>query len=444
MSRFFVRSTTGNDGNDGLTWATARATIAGAIPLMVTGDDLIVADDHVEGGSTNRVWPFPGTPALPNRLICAVAGQNPPVDQAFTASVRVTVGGSVTITGSVLVYGMKINAGTSTGASSPTLGLSQSTSIDAIQAYNDCELSIDSTGASASVVAIGSASTANAARVRMSWSNVALRMSAVGQMVSIQQEFNWRGGKYLAGAAAPSFLFRIGAQGRGAPVLIEGVDFTEIGTATDLFSGAQANGRAVLRNCLFSPSWTGQIVQGTIDPGFRASLYNCDSGPTRIRTAVAAFGGLIRSDTGVIKQGGAADGGQQYSWRIETNGNPTSGMTGLESDEEFFIIPTAGSPMTVAIDVLTDGVTLTDADVWLEVQECGAPKSTFYRTRVAPLGTPKAVAASGAIWSSSGMATLRPQRVSLTFTPQTVGVAFWKITLARPNTVMYVDPKRVV
>lgn len=442
MSRFFVRSTTGNDSNDGLTWATARATIAGAIPLLVAGDDLIVADDYVEGGSTNRAWAFPGTPALPNRLICAVAGQNPPVDQAFTASLRVTVGGSVTITGSVLVYGLKINAGTST-TSSPTLGLANSTSLDAVQAYNDSELSIDSTGSSTSVVAIGSASTGNAARVRMLWSNVALRMSAVGQMVSIQQEFNWRGGKYLAGAAAPSFLFRIGAQGRGAPVLIEGVDFTEIGANTDLFSGAQANGRAVIRNCLFAPGWTGQIVQGTIDPGFRAVMHNCDSGATRIRTAVAAFAGLLRSDTGVVKQGGASDGAS-YSWRIETNANPTPGLVGLESEEQAFVIPSAGTPMTFAIDVLTDGVTLTDADVWVEVQECGAPKSMFYRSRVAPLGTPKAIASSSATWAVSGMTAPRQQRVSLTFMPQTAGMALWKITLARPSTVMYVDPKRVV
>lgn len=442
MSRFFVRSVGGSDSSDGLTWVAARATIAGAIPLMAPGDDLIVADDYVEGGSSNRTWAFPGTPALPNRVICAVAGQTPPVDQAFTASLRVTVGGSVTITGSVLVYGLKINAGTSTAGSSPTLGLAFSSSLDAIQAYHDCELSVDSTGSSTSVVAIGSAGSTNTARIRMLWSNVALRTSAPGQMISIQQEFNWRGGKYLAGAAAPSFLFRIGAQGRGAPVLIEGVDFTEIGTATDLFSGAQANGRAVVRNCLFAPNWTGQIVQGVIDPGFRAILHNCDSGATRIRMAVAAFGGLIRSDTGVVKQGGATDG-VQYSWRIETNGNPTSGLMGLESEEQAFVIPSAGTPMTFAIDVLTDGVALTDADVWIEVQECGAPKSTFYRSRVAPLATPKALPASGATWSSSGMAAPRSQRVSLTFTPQVAGMALWKITLARPYTVMYVDPKRV-
>ena len=441
MSRFFVRSVGGSDSNDGLTWATARATIAGAIALMVAGDDLIVADDHFEGGSSNKSWVFPGTPAVPNRVICAVAGQTPPVDQAFTATVRVTVGGSVSVQGSVAMYGMKINAGTST--SSPNMNLANSSSVDAVQVYNDCELSIDSTASSTSVIGVGNSGSTNSARARMLWNNVSARMSAVGHQFGIQQEFTWRGGKYLAGAVSPSFLMRIGAQGRGAPVLIESVDFTELGAATDFFSGPQSSGRAMIRNCLLPQGWVGQLVQGTIDPGFRATMHNCDSGPTRIRMAVAAFNGTIRSDTAFVKQGGANDGAA-YSWRIETNANPTPGLVGLESEEQAFVIPAAGAPLTIAIDVLTEGVQLTDADVWLEVQEVGAPKGTFYRSRVAPLATPKALAVSGAIWSTSGMSAPRPQRVSLTFTPQVAGLALWKITFARPNTVMCVDPKRVV
>lgn len=407
---------------------------------MVAGDELIVADDHAEGGSSNRSWVFPGTPAVPNRVICAVAGQTPPVDQAYTGSLRVTVGGSVSVQGSVAIYGMKINAGTST--SSPNLNLANSSSVDAIQVYNDCELSIDSTGASASIIGIGSSISTNSARARMLWNNVSVRMNAAGQQFGIQQDFTWRGGKYLAGATSPSFLMRIGAQGRGAPVLIEGVDFTDLGATTDFFSGPQSSGRAMIRNCLLPPSWTGQLVQGTIDPGFRATMHNCDSGPTRIRMAVAAFNGTIRSDTAFVKQGGASDG-TPYSWRIETNANPMPGLVGLESEEQAFVIPAAGVPLTVAIDILTDAVLLTDADVWLEVQEVGAPKSTFYRSRVAPLATPKALSSSGAIWSTSGMAAPRPQRVALTFTPQVAGLALWKITLARPSTVMCVDPKRV-
>lgn len=443
MTDFYVRSATGNDNNDALSWATARYTIVGALLLMAPGDTLYLAEDHTEGGSPNRSWVFPGTPDRPNRVICAVAGPTPPTVQAFTANMRITVGGSVSVQGSVVWYGVKINAGT--GTSSPNMNLANSASVDSVQVYNDCELSIDAGGTSVSVIGVGNAGSTNSARARMMWNNVAVRMNSPNQQFGVQQELTWRGGKYLVGpsGASPSFLMRIGAQGRGAPVLIEGVDFTELGVASDFFSGPQSSGRAMIRNCLLPPGWVGQLVQGAIDPGFRATMHNCDSGSTRIRMAVAAFNGTIRTETAFVKQDGASDG-SAYSWRIETNANPTPGLVGLESEEQAFVIPAAGAPLTVAIDVLTEGVQLTDADVWLEVQEVGAPKGTFYRSRVAPLATPKALPASGATWSTSGMAAPRPQRVSLTFTPQVAGLALWKITLARPNTVMCVDPKRVV
>lgn len=441
MSDYYIRPT-GADANDGLSWAGADATLLGSLAgAMVAGDRLFMSNllnDTVS--ATARTFTFPGTPNAPVQLYSVPDGVSPPSAVSNGATITSTgSGGNVLLYGSFVAHGLTVAVGS--GSAAATLSLGTSTSVDVIQVYNDSVLQINTT-ASSGLINVGSSAGTNNARSRFIFNNVDIKFTGSLQSLAIYQELNWRGGSYTSVHGSQSYLFRCGSSGRGSFISIDGVDFTNISPGADIFSGANCTGRATIRNSLLPPNWTGQLVQGVIDPGFRATMHNCDSGATRIRMNVAAFSGTIRSDTGVLKQNGAVDSGVSYSWRMETNANPTPGMIGLESEEQFFVIPSTGAPLTFTIDVLTDGVTLTDADVWVEVQECGAPKSTFYRSRVVPLGAPKAIASSTAAWAAASMVAPRPQRLSLTFTPQTAGGALWKITLARPNTVMYVDPKR--
>lgn len=441
MTDYYLRSVGGSDSNDGLSWATARATIVSAVSLMVAGDTLHVAEDHVESTNQNRTLNFLGTPAQPNRVICCKAGLQPPTELAATASIVAIVGGGMTIQGSVIWHGVNMSIGT--GGSGPSIILMSGITTDAVQIYRSCDFGFG--GTSGSSLSIGNGGSSNTSRCRILLEDFRLKLNGSGQQIAIQQEFTWRGGKYVAGAGpAPSYLLRVGAQGRGVPVLVEGVDLSELAATTDLVNGPQTTGRVIFRDCLLPANWTGQLVQGVLDPGTRVTMHNCDSGATRYRAWVVGFTGALRSDSAFLKAGGANDGTASYSWRMDTNANAMSGGIGFESDEQLFGIPAAGVPMTLSIDVLTDGVDLTDADVWLDVQEAGAPKGSFYRSRAALLAVPKTHPASTATWATTGMASPRRQRVSVTFTPQTAGVGFWKLTLARPNTTIYVDPKRAV
>lgn len=442
MADYYLRSVGGVDTNDGLSWATARATIVGVISLLVAGDTLYIAEDHVEGGSAIRTLTFPGTPALPNRVICAKVASNPPTEATNTGAINSSGGGNLTIQGSVVWCGVKFNIGSS--GSSTTISLASSLSTDAVQMFDDCDVLLGGNGSSG-VLGIGNANSSNNAKCRVLLTNTRLRLNVAGQQFGIQQEFNWRGGKLLAPLTAPpSFLLRVGAQGRGAPVLVEGVDLTELGAASDLVGGPQSCGRITFRNCSLPAGWTGQLVQGLIDPGLRVEMHNCDSIDTNYRMWVVGFNGSIRAETGVVKADGASDGVVGFSWKVATNANPTAGLMGLESPELARWNETVNAPITVGLDILSDGDLLTNADVWIEVQyagNAGLPKSEFMNNRVAPLVAPTAHATSSATWNTSGMVKPRAQRLAVTFTPRKAGALAIKVTLAKPNAVLYVDPK---
>ncbi len=48
MAVIYLRSTDGNDLDDGLTWATARATLANALTAAGAGGTVYVSQNHAE------------------------------------------------------------------------------------------------------------------------------------------------------------------------------------------------------------------------------------------------------------------------------------------------------------------------------------------------------------------------------------------------------------
>jgi hypothetical protein len=440
MTDIFVRSTTGVDTNDGLSWSTAKATIAGAIGAMAAGDRLFVSQSHAEPSGATKNWTFPGTPALPNRIFCVSDADVAPTTLAKTAT---TAGGgssttSPVINGSVHLYGVEL--GYNAGVAWVLMG--GSNSIDSVQVLEKCFLNITATG-STSVLTLGGGGTSNTARSRMLWLDTDLKFSGSGQRISVYQELTWRGGALRSGPTL-SYLLSVGAQGRSCPVMIEGVDLTGLGATTDIVNGASSTGRVMIRSCTLPPNWAGNLVQGAVDPGLRVEMHNCDSGDTSYGLSVAAFSGTIRADTAMVKTGGYVEGTTPVSWKITTNGNPTPGSIGLETPEFVRKNPAAaGVEITVAVDILSDGDPLTSADVWLDVQyqgTSGLPKGSFTTTRA--MLSPSIVPVSLATWPAGGSRT--PQRLQAKFTPQRGGVIHCRVVLAKPSAAVFVDPKILV
>ena len=67
---WYLRSSDGNDADDGLSWANACATMNGVLAKAVAAGDIIyVDDDHQETVAADTTWTFPGTEGVPNKVI---------------------------------------------------------------------------------------------------------------------------------------------------------------------------------------------------------------------------------------------------------------------------------------------------------------------------------------------------------------------------------------
>jgi hypothetical protein len=106
---------------------------------------------------------------------------------------------------------------------------------------------------------------------------------------------------------------------------------------------------------------------------------------------------------------------------------------------------TTGSSITVTIETVTDNVTLTDAEAWIEVEYLGTsgfPLGIWTSDRIAnaTLGTPANQTSSSETWTTTGLATPVKQKLAVSFTPQEKGLIRARVAVAKASTTMYYDP----
>jgi hypothetical protein len=119
----------------------------------------------------------------------------------------------------------------------------------------------------------------------------------------------------------------------------------------------------------------------------------------------------------------------------------------LISPEIYFYNTTVGSPVTVTVEVITNNVTLTNLDIWLDVMAMNTASSTlgsWTSSASALLSSATNLPSSSESWTTTGLTTPVRQKLSVTFTPQVVGDFIAIVRLARASTTVYVDPAAVV
>lgn len=436
MANIYVRSTTGLDTNDGLTWATAKATLTGAAAIDVAGDTIFVSQAHSESTAASVALAFAGTPAAPVKILCVNDSAEPPIALATTAVVSATGSGfNMSITGSVYVYGIAWQCGTSGG------GISlNAVTTTAAQVYERCVF--DHRGTNSGVrVALG----AQNAATRVFWRDSSVKFAAIGAGFIINADFQWQGGGVIAGGITPTSLL-FANLGRQCNTLIEGVDFTNFEPTVSFVGASTAAGEMTVRNSKLPAAWAGALAL-TPPVGLRVRMHNSDSIDTNYRLWVEDYAGSIKTQTlTLVRSGGATDGAVPYSWKMATSANTSANVAPLVAPEMARWNGTAGSPVTVTVDVLHDSATaLTNGEIWLDVQYLGTsglPLSLFAsNAMVDVLAAAVAQPASSATWDVTGMTNPNRQKLSVTFTPQEAGFLQAKVVLSKPNATVYVDPK---
>lgn len=444
MADIYVRSTDGNNADSGATWALAKATLAGADAIDAAGDTIYVSQSHAESTAAAVTVAFAGTIAAPTRIICADDSAEPPTATATGATVTTTGGNSITIAQGAGMYirGITFQPGNLAVASASLFVVSTSTP-DASVTFDECVVNLPNSASSA--MTIGNSSSANAAESAVLFKNTGMTFRSSGSRMQVYAQFRMSGG-YISSTTAMNYIVICGAQGRASPLTFEGVDMSGLASASNLVA-ATAIGNVIFKNCRLPSSWSGSLVQSGSRPvAQRVSMYNCDNADTNYRLWIESYPGSVKSETTIVRSGGASDGVTPISWRIDTSAS-ASPVAVLRTDEIIFWNETIGSAVTVDIHTLTDGVTLTDADCWLEIQSLttsGYPLSGFSSDSANPIGTPTNQPSSAETWTTTGISSPVKQKLSVTVTPQEKGWIAAVVRVAKPSTTVYVCPKAEV
>jgi len=449
VANIYVRSSDGNDADNGSTWALAKALLQGAAAIDAAGDDIFLASSHSQSTAGTLTLAFAGTPWNPVRALSVNDSAEPPTALLAGASIVTTGASDLTITGSAYLWGLTLSAGS--GAVNADLKLNDIGAGDNRQVYENCTLRQGGTGPSARLV-IGANASSNSDPNWTKWINCTARFArAAGGILAQCGHFIWEGGGIEAGGTAlTTALFLPPVSGRPNIVTMIGVDLTELGAACSIFT-ASASGLQLctMMNCKLPASWSGTLVTGTKKAQGRYSMYNCDNADTNYRLWIEDFSGAIRDETTIVKTGGASDGTTPIAWKMTTDSNANEAVSPLISDPIPVWIDSTGASKTVEVDFVHDGATaLQDDEVWMEVEYLGtsgypiSSKATCKRASV--LTSPADHASSSATWTTTGLGTPNKQKLSVSFTPAEKGVAFIRIFHGKPSQTIYVDPKPTV
>jgi len=435
VADIYVRSTDGADGDSGATWALAKASAAGAAGIDAAGDRVFFSDNHSEttAGAVTITWA--GTRVSPMQLLSGDDAAEPPTALLAGATIATTGANHITMGGHFYAHGLSLIAADGSSIGDVILG----NNTGDLQTLENCRLELRSTSGSCRIRA------PNGSRSVVNLVNPTIDFSATAQTFIVNGELVIRGGSFAGGTSSPVTLFTM-TSGTG-PVLVDGLDCSNLGAGVDFFALSVENVLAVMRNCKLPASWSGTLTSAVLAIPSRAEMWNCDAGDTNYRLWIEDGFGTIRDETTLVKTGGASDGTTPISWRMVTHADAEYPLNALRSPEiRSEWIETVGSPVTLTVDILHDSVTaLTDAEVWVEVQYLGdasTPKGSFVTdAKASVLAAAANQAASAATWTTTGMANPHEQQLEVTFTPEQKGVALVRVCVAKTSYTLYVDPQ---
>ena len=305
-----------------------------------------------------------------------------------------------------------------------------------------CVLKLGTTSTTSTVIYIGSSTAFNAGGAALYLKNCNFVLGATGQSISLESGFCLiDGGSIAATGSVPTTCFGVASSPflTGQTAIIRNCDISSVtGTLFGGFGGS-GYGHYYLENCKLG---SGVVLtsdgsnNNLYTPDFH--IHNCDSSATNYRYFYQHPVGSAQQETTVVHTGGATNGTTQVSWAITTNAN-SKFYTPFVSEEIAQWQDTTGSSKTATV-YLTSNSSLTNGDVWLEVEylsAAGAPLGATVNTRVTLLGSTSALTSDASTW---GGAISNKYKIAATFTPQLKGPVKARLYVAKASTTLYLDP----
>lgn len=438
MAIIYVRSTDGNNSDNGSTWALAKATIAGAFAIAAAGDTVYVSKNHAETVNNSAIsLAGPATSNPPVNIICVDDAAEPPTTLATTATVTTTGSGAITFSGFCYYYGISFSSSTGANSSSISLGGGSSVCIK----FEKCAFSLP--GTSGGVLTVGSTTRTSQF---FEFINTTFSFGTINGQIANNCNYIWRDTPSgVQGATIPTTLFNYGGvSSPGGLALIKNVDLSALGSGKKIVSvSGNITNRFSFENCKLNASVTKIANSSNGQNGIQVRFVNCDSGNTNYNYSLHKYEGTVTTETTVVRTGGGSNGTTTTSSKLVSSAN-SKFYYPLETDWIDTWIDSTSST-TLTLHVLTDNVTLTDADCWLEVEYLGTsgyPQGVTINDRAANiLATPTNQTTSSETWTTTGITTPVKQKLSVTFTPASKGVVRARVVLAKASTTVYADNK---
>lgn len=443
MATVFLRSTDGNDSDDGLSWANAKARIKSACVTAGNGGTVYVSQNHYEiYTGVLTICPAIGLPSNPLKIFC--------VDDTLASPTGLTTGATVITTGAgsnhinlasgafVYINGLRFIAGSSNG-SQANISICEgdlSPSWSKLENCN-CELASTSTSSRIGQTAI----TASMDDSLLEFENVTTKYNNTSLGISLKGDFVWTNtSNPIIGNVIPQFLFW---PSNGAPygvASIKNLDFSSLSASALIPADTYCSNRFIFTNCKFPNS----MIIGNNNPvgqgGISITCINCDSSGVNYQYYTKKYQGEIFDDNSVITVDGST-----ISRKMISSTGATLYST-LDCDPLVVYNTLTGYPLNAAVEIINSGVTLRNDEIWLEVEYPSSSVNTLY-SKVSD-GKTHILAQSGiqtlstTLWLNTGeFSSPVRQTLDVDFTPMMTGLIYCTVKLAKPSTIVYFDRK---
>jgi hypothetical protein len=342
------------------------------------------------------------------------------------------------------LYGMTLNTATSSTLYSVNVApLSAINNI--VQRLEKCTFNCKSTNSGGGVI-VGNNSIGTASGPWVQLIDCNYSFGAVGQGIRAQTGRLEIIGGSLTGSVFPTAVFAAvsGVTTHKSVAIVDSLDMSAMPTDRNLANLVYGQCTYEFRNCKLPSGWTGVLSTTAPYPGGKISMVNSTDGTTTWHFWTQECAGTNKSDTAVYKTGGYSLDGTAMSVKMDSTADAEYPTVILESFEMPYEITDINISKTLTIDVITDNVTLTNEDCWIDVRYVGASaplQTTISSGKSSVLASATNLTASTASWTSTGITTPVKQKVSVTFTPTQKGWVYIKLKLAKASTTLRYCPK---
>lgn len=441
MANFYVRSTDGNDADDGSTWALAKATLQAVVTAAGAAGVVFFSQVHAEAPVGVTIT-LPTTPGL--KILCGNDAAEPPTALTTGGKIASTGNAGVVINGFGYIYGLEVQAGVSGGGSNSNISLGGG-NVPCHQVWDNCKFNL--LNASATLIDVGGAAATTNDDIKLEilgGSLATFKFSAVGQSV------RFRDGRFVlsnitidAAGSAPTTLFKFVAS-VASIVVVQASDLTGK-TWTNLVDlSAAAPSSLDVIGCKLPASFTPSIgtIPGAGGPVLR--IHRCNNGDTQSYFYEGQYEGSSEYASTIYRTAGAQDDDStHFSCKMISSAN-TKLWDPLRSPKFSIPITAVGSSVTVTAYLAVDGSapTLDNSGVWMEILEyttSGVPLGVVQSSRVADVLTATAnLSTSTEGWTGLGGTNAKFQ-IALSFTPQEKGSYVAQIVIAEASRTLYAD-----